>query len=204
MKKHTKYLLGAAGLVIVGAMTAVAVSLPGPEAQATDQRNASTEITVTVNNYTLGVNVIDQETNGDPIIRTDYGGSICKATIQAANIASGDNLFNPALSHDIKDSVGASGSFDMTLPFTDHGALVGDYNITVQGYGCGAEAGTIVNTAVTKYSYNGPKSPDVPNTGEFNVLGVNLARADYLAIGGLIIAAAIACIVLAIRKKHTK
>lgn len=203
MRKHIKCLLGTAGLLAVGGMTAVAANLPGPEAQAVEPAEAGTSINVMVRDTSTSVEVIGQQDNGDPTVKVHYGAEICSTKFQATNIATGDNLFNPEILYKIRDKRGEPGNFEITLPFTDYGAVMGDYTITVNAYDCNG-ASDPVNSAITKYSYNNGKAPDVPNTGEFNVLGVNLARADYLAIGGLIVAAAIACIILAARKKHHK
>lgn len=202
MKKHTKYILGAAGLLAVGGMTAVAAGLPGPEAQAANE--ASTTVNVTVKAPVIKTEITGEDEQGDPIAKVDYNAQVCSAKFQATNIATGDNLFNPEILYKIREAGGDAGSFQITLPFMQNGAVVGDYNIVVTAFGCDGSTDPI-GSSMTRYSYNNKQpTPDVPNTGEFNVLGVNLARADYLAIGGLIIAAAIACIVLAVRKKQQK
>ena len=201
MNKRTKHLLAAAGLLTVGGMTAVATGLPGPEAQAAQE--SGTTINVTVKESPTKGEIIGEESNGDPILKVDYQAEACSTKIQATNIATGDNLFNPEILYKIREQGGSTGTFTTTLPFLDNGAVIGDYTITLTVFGCDPEQSQL-GVSLLQYNYKGAKKPDVPNTGEFNVLGVNLARADYLAIGGLIMAAAIACIVLAVRKKHQK
>lgn len=212
MKRHTiKRLCGVAGLLAVGAMTVVAVNMPGPEVQAAED-NTSTTITVTVKESVVRPSIVGENADGDPILKVEYSEPVCRTQIQAIHLGTGQALFNPELEYVIRESsnnLQASneehfvGSFEMILPFLTNGASLGDYSIIVSACGCDGKA---LGSATTQYSYSaGGDNPVVPktgNTGELNVLGVNLARADFIAIGLLILAAAIVCIVLAVRKKN--
>lgn len=201
MKKHTKKILGIVGLFVVGAMTAVAVGLPGPDANAVEETTSGTNVSVSVTSGPTKVEVTGEEPNGDPVVRMSYNNAVCRIELQATNIASGENVFHPPISYTVPTPRPADNTSVTVLPFTDNGAVAGDYTITANSYSCSQPEQTL-GTSIARYTYKGTNSPAVPNTGELNLFGVNLARADYLAIGGLILAAALACVILAIRKKN--
>lgn len=201
MKKHTiKRLCGVAGLLAVGAMTAVAFNMPGPEVQAVED-NASTTITVRVAESQIHAWYDGNDENGDPFIKTSFPEQACRLEYQATNLSDGNNLFNPPFSVTIPNPHPSDNTLRPALPFADNGAIAGNYNVIVTGYDC-SQPEQSIGAAMVQVPYGGEIVPKTGNTGELNILGVNLARADFIAIGLLILAAAIVCIVLAVRKKN--
>ncbi len=201
MKKHTiKRLCGVAGLLAVGAMTAAAFNMPGPEVQAVES-SASTTVTVKVVESPIKIWHESNANNNDPIIKTQFPDEVCRVTYQATHLTEGGDLFVEPFSVTIPTPRPTDSLIYPVLPFEDNGATTDDYNIVATGYSCD-QPDLVIGTAMLRLSYSGPAVPKTGNTGELNILGVNLARADFIAIGLLILAAAIVCIVLAVRKKN--
>lgn len=116
--------------------------------------------------------------NGDPVITAYYDTTVCSIHFQAYNKTTGDPLFNPEYIWIVPVPRPNPGVSQVTLPFSRHNAVAGDYKIVATPYDCSNGEGQDGNNPVVpgqsevdvdNYVPNGPSGYD-DQTGDPKIL----------------------------------
>ena len=127
------------------------------------------------------VEEVTKTEEGDPIIEIDYDSDeVCYVMVQAYLKPGLTPIFDPPL------SVALSSVDDKTIniPFTEHNAKTGDYQIEIESYSC-LDQTKIYEPLIIPFTYTEPEVPDVPKTGAL-LEKLNISKTDYL-ISGLLV-----------------
>lgn len=180
MEYTRKRLLGYVSLAAVLATTAFATTLPGSEASATGSAGATVTYVVNViNPLRVEIDGGDGEKNPtvtvtpDPDAEDDEDES--KKVVEIEYTIT-DEEGNPVIGPETWPVPEGGGTFE--LPFDDLGLPSGEYTITIVGKNAQGEE---VATYTYTFSYTAPIY--VPDTGMLTLGDLQIAHADYWALG---------------------
>lgn len=180
MEYTKKRLLGYASLAAVLAMTAFASTLPEGDASATTSSGASVTYSVTVINP-LHIEVEGGNGDNPTIIVTpdDSGVTPEDNVVDHIDYTVVDKDGNVVIGPEDVD-VPPEGT-EIELPFIDEGLPPGDYTVIINGYNKDDE---LVFTREITLTYTAPIY--VPDTGTLTIGSLQIARANYWAVGILV------------------
>ena len=177
MQYARKRLLAYSGLAAVLAITTVAVALPSNPASATDESGATVTYSVEINNP-LQIEVGGGDGENPTVTVTPDPDATVSTENEIANYEytvtdeNGETVYGPFT----RDVLENGETFE--IPFDELGLPSGEYTLTIVGYN---QDGDTVATYVYTFTYTAPIY--APDTGTLTIGSLQIAHADYWALG---------------------